>query len=87
MGELAKPKKSEPLHELEGSMKPNPFQNIVEGVKDLKHALPRENAPLQKELYSQEEDMRIPPSRGDQAKGSLNDEVFSNDEEKGERES
>ena len=28
----------------------------------------------------------IPPSRGYQAKGSLNDEVFSNDEEKEEKE-
>ena len=28
--------------------------------------------------------MRIHPSRGDQAKGSLNDEVFSNYEEKEE---
>ena len=25
LGEQTKPKKSEPLHELEGSMKPNPF--------------------------------------------------------------
>ena len=30
--------------------------------------------------------MRIPPSRGDQTKGSLNDEVFSHDEEKEEEE-
>ena len=30
--------------------------------------------------------MMIPPSRGYQAKGSLNDEVFSNDEEKEEKE-
>ena len=62
-------------------MKPTPFQNIVEGVKDLQHALPRAKAPIQQELSSQEEDMRIPPSRGDQDKGSLNDEVFSHDEE------
>ena len=82
LGELAKPKKSEPLHELEGSMKPTPFQNIIEGVEYLQNALPREKAPLQQELSSQEEGMRIPPSRRDQAKGSLNDEVFSNDEEK-----
>ena len=63
-------------------MKPTPFQNIVEGVKDLQNALPREKAPLQQKLSSQEEDMRITPSRGDQDKGSLNDEVFSSDEEK-----
>ena len=30
--------------------------------------------------------MRIPPSRGDQDKGYLNDELFSNDEEKEEKE-
>ena len=30
--------------------------------------------------------MRIPPSRGDQVKGSLNDEVFSHNEEKEEEE-
>ena len=42
LGKLAKPKKSEPLHGLEGSMKPTPFQNIVEEVKDLQHALTRQ---------------------------------------------
>ena len=76
LGELAKRKKSEPLHEMEGSMKPNIFQNIIEGVKYLQHALPMAKAPLQQELSSQEEDMEISPSRGDQDKGSLNDEVF-----------
>ena len=73
LGEQTKPKNLESLHELEGSMKPTPFHNIVEGVKDLQHAFPREKPPLQQELSSQEEDMRIPSSRGDQDKGSLND--------------
>ena len=54
LGEKTKPKNSEPFHELEGSMKPTPFQNIVEGVKYLLHALPREKAPLQQEIYFQE---------------------------------
>ena len=63
LGEKIKPNKSKPLHELEGSMKPNPFQNIVEGVKDLLHALPREKTPLQQELSSQAEDIRIPFSK------------------------
>ena len=65
-------------------MKPTPFQNIFEGVKDLQNCLPREKAPLQQELSSQEEYMRIPFSKGYQVKGSLNDEVFSIDEEKEE---
>ena len=47
LGEQTKPKKSEPLHEMEGSMKITPFQNIVEGVKYLLNYLPREKAPLQ----------------------------------------
>ena len=33
--ELAKPKQSKPLHELEGSIKPTPFQNYIEGVRKL----------------------------------------------------
>ena len=33
--ELAKPKKTKPLHELEGSINPTPFQNSIEGVKNL----------------------------------------------------
>ena len=41
-----KPKESEYLHELEKYMEPTPFQNIVEGVKDLQHDFPREKAPL-----------------------------------------
>ena len=57
--ELTKPKKTKPLHDLEGSMKPTPFQNIFERVKYLQHYLPREKAPLQQEISSQEEDMRI----------------------------
>ena len=86
LGEQTKPKKLEPLHELEGSMKPTPFQNIVEGFKYFQHDFPKEKSPLQQKLYSQEENMRIPPSRGDQAKGYLNDEVLSIDEEKEEEE-
>ena len=54
LGEQTKPKKSEPLYELEVSMKPTPFQNIVERVKDLQHDFPREKAPLQQEISSQE---------------------------------
>ena len=33
--ELAKPKKTKPLHDLEGSINPTPFQNAIEGVKKL----------------------------------------------------
>ena len=50
VGEQTKPKKSEPLHDLEGSMKPTPFQNIIEGVKDLLHDFRRSKAPVQQEL-------------------------------------
>ena len=67
-------------------MKKTPFYNIVEGVQDLQHDFPRAKAPLQQEISSQEEDMRIPFSRGDQENGCLNDEVFSIDEEKEEEE-
>ena len=38
-----KPKKFESLHELEKSIKPTPFLNIVEGVKDLQYDFPRVN--------------------------------------------
>ena len=50
-----KPKKSESLHELEKSMKPTPFLNIVEGVKYLQYDLPRAKASLQLEHSPQEE--------------------------------
>ena len=43
--------------------------------------MPRAKSPLQQQLSSQEEDMEISPLRGDQDKGSLNDEVFPHDEE------
>ena len=75
LGEKTKPKKSDPLHELERSMKPTPFHNIVEGVKDLLHHFPKEKAPLQQENSSQEEDMSVPFSRRDKEKGSLIDEA------------
>jgi len=65
MAEKTKPKRLEPLHEMEISMKITPFQNIVEGVKDLLHDLPRAKAPLQQEHSSQEEDMSVPFSRRD----------------------
>ena len=45
------------------------------------NSLPREKAPLQQEISSQEEDMEISPSRADQDKGYINDEVFPHDEE------
>ena len=67
---------------MQGSMKITPFQNIFEGVKDLLDDFPRAKAPLQQEHSSQEEDMRVPFSRGDQEKGSLNDEALPMDEEK-----
>lgn len=65
LGKQTKPKKSEPLHEMERSMKINPFQNIVEGVKDLLHDFPRAKAPLQQEPSSREEDMSVHFSRRD----------------------
>ena len=61
-GEQIKPKKSESLHELEESIKPIPFMNIVEGVEDLLHDWPKSKAPLQQGLFSQGEDMRVPYS-------------------------
>ena len=68
-------------------MEPTPFLNIAERVDDLLHDLPKEKAPLQQELSSQGEHMRVPSSIRDQGKESLNDESSSNDEEKRERES
>ena len=50
------------------------------------HDFPRVKGPLQQEHSSQEEDMMVPFSIGDQEKGSLNDEVFSIYEEKEEKE-
>ena len=85
-GKQIKPKKSKTLYVLEGSIKPTPVLNIFEGVEDLLHDFPKEKAPLQQELSSQGEDMRVSSSEIDQGKGSLNDEAFSIDEEKGERE-
>ena len=41
LGEKIKPNKSESLHELEESIKPTPFLNIVEGVENLLHDLPK----------------------------------------------
>ena len=54
LGGKTKPKNSKPLQDMEGSMKITPFQNIVEGVKDLQDALPRAKAPLQQKLFPQE---------------------------------
>ena len=45
LGKQTKPKKSEPLHKVEISMKIIPFQNIVEGVKDLRHDFPKGKGP------------------------------------------
>ena len=84
--EKIKPNKSEYFHELEESIKPTPFLNIFEGVEDLLHDFPKEKSPLQQELSSQGEDMRVPSLRRDQGKGSLNDEALSIDEEKRKRE-
>ena len=61
-GEPIKPKKSESLHELEESINPPPFLNIVEGVEDMFHDFPKAKAPLQQGLSSQGEDMRVPYS-------------------------
>ena len=52
----------------------------------MQHYFPKAKAPLQQELSSQEEEMRTPLSKGDQYKRSLNNEVFSIDEEKEEEE-
>ena len=75
LGEQTEPKNSKPLHEMGGSMKITPFQDIVEGVKYLLHDFPRAKAPLQQEHSSQEEDMCVPFSRRDQEKGSIIDEA------------
>ena len=58
-GEKIKPKKSESLHELEESIKPTSFLNIVEGVEDLLHDFPKEKSPLQQEISFEGEDMRF----------------------------
>ena len=67
-------------------MRINPFQNIVEGVKDLLYDFRRAKAPLQQEHSSQEEDMSVPFSRRDQEKGSPIDEACPIDEEEKEEE-
>ena len=71
---------------MERSMKITPFQNIFEGVKDVLHDFPRAKDLLQQEPSSQEEDMNVYFSRGDQVKGSIIDEAYSNYEEKKEEE-
>ena len=65
-GEKIKPKKYESLHKLEDSMEPTAVLKIVEGVEDLLHNLPKAKAPLQQDLFSQREDIRIPSSLRDQ---------------------
>ena len=67
-------------------MEPTPFLNIFEGVEYLLHFLPEAKAPIQQDLFSQREYLRIPSSLRDKEKGSLDDESFSIDEDKGERE-
>lgn len=86
LGKQTKPKNSEPLHEMEGSMKLAPFRNIVERVKDLLHDFPRAKAPLQQEHSSLEEDMSVNFTKRDQEKGSPIDEACSIDEEEKEDE-
>ena len=77
-------KKSESLHTLEDSMEPTIVLNIVEGVEGFLHLFPETKAPLQQDLFSQREDMRIPSSLRDKEKVSLDYESFSTDKEKGE---
>ena len=84
--ELAKPKYSKPLHELERSIIPTPLQISIKGDRNFNDTLPRARSPLQEELSSKNEDMEIPPSREDQDLGSLIvDEVFSNIDEEEEQ--
>ena len=85
-GEQIKPNKSKSLHELEDSMEPTPVLNIVEGVENLLHLVPKAKAPTQQDLFSQREDLRIPSSLRGQGKGFLDDEAFSTNGEKGEKE-
>ena len=72
--ELTKPKQKKPLHELEGSINPTPFQNAIEGVKNLQNTLLEARSPLQEELSSQKEDMEIFFSKEDRNKEPLNDD-------------
>ena len=67
-------------------MEPTLVLKFFEGVVDLLHNFPKEKASLQQGLFSQREDMRVPSSVRDQGKGYLNDDAFSIDEDKGEKE-
>ena len=66
--EKIKPKKSESLHNLEDPMEPTLVLNIVEGVEDPLHNFAEAKSPLQQDLFSQREDMRVPSSIRDKEK-------------------
>ena len=67
-------------------MEPTPVLNIVEGVEKLLHLVLEAKAPIQQDLFSQRENLRTPSSLRIQGKGFLDDEVFSTNEEKEEKE-
>ena len=57
--ELTKHTQKKPLHELERSINPTPFQKNIEGIKNLHNTLLEARSPFQKELSFQKEDMEI----------------------------
>ena len=82
--ELAKPKQTQPLHELEGSIKPTPLQNDIEVVRNFQNTFLEARSPLQEELSSQKEYMEISFSKEDQDKESLNDDEVTSINDEGE---
>ena len=59
MVELSKHTQTKPLHDLEGSINPTPFQKTIEGIKKLLNTLLEARSSFQKELSSQSEYMEI----------------------------
>ena len=55
--ELTKHTQTKPLHELEGSINPTPFQKTIEGIKKFHDTLLNATSPPQKDLSCQREDM------------------------------
>ena len=68
---------AEPLHGLVKSIRPTTLQEAIERARDLKKSLPRERAPFQQNFSSQEKgkDVKVPPSKENQDKASLSDDV------------
>ena len=68
----------EPFHGLVKSTRTTTLQEAIERARDLQHDFPRVKAPLQQNFSSQskEKDMKVPPSKDNQDKGSLSDDFW-----------